>query len=239
MKTRFLSLGLWTIMSAILLCPFPVVAQRVVDKDVADFDRIEFVGRGEVTLRQGTNPHVQLEASDDDDLRRFRTETRGNTLRIIYDDDDENWLDLAPKIRATITYPELRELRLTGLVKLTSPDKISNDRFSLEIEGMGNVQLNLEVESLDIASAGTANIDLSGRANDVEIVNDGTGTIDAFDLLSQDADVEVNGTGLIRINSQQSLRAEANGFGATVRYLGNPKDTYFDTSGFASIKADK
>jgi len=238
MKTRFLSFAPIAVLSAILLCPLFAVAQRELDKDLADFDRIEFVGRGDVTLRQGNNPHVRLEASDDNDLRRFSTEVRGKTLRIIYEHDDEDWLDLAPKIRATITYPELRQLRLTGLVTLNSLDKIQNDRFRLEVEGMGNVRLGLEVETLEIASAGTANINLLGTAKDVEIVNDGTGTIDAFDLICQDADVVVNGTGLIRINALKRLSAEANGFGASVKYRGNPKNTDFDTSGFASIKAD-
>jgi hypothetical protein len=243
MKTCFFSSGRWALLSALLLCLLLGVAQRgaaqrIVDKDVSDFDRIEFVGRGEVTLRQGSNPHVRLEASDEEDLRRFSIELRGNTLRVIYDHDDDDWLDLAPKINATITYPELRQLRITGLAQLTSPDRINSDRFKLEVEGMGNIRLNLAVASLDIASAGTANINLSGSAEEVSIVNDGTGTIDAFDLVSQEADVEVNGTGLIRINTQKRLRAEANGFGASVKYRGNPKDTNFDTSGFASIKAD-
>ncbi|MEM9674614.1 MAG: head GIN domain-containing protein [Bacteroidota bacterium] len=243
MNTCFLSSIHRAGLSALLLCALfiPVqrgIAQRVIDKDVTSFDRIEFVGRADIKLRQGSDPHVRLEASDEDDLRYFSTEVRGSTLRIEYEHDGDDWMNFAPKIEVTITYLELRHLHITGLAQLTSFDKIHHDRFKLEVEGMGNFDLGLVVESLDIVSAGTANINLSGMADEVDIVNDGTGTIDAFDLVCQRADVEVNGTGLIRINSQERLRAEANGFGASVKYRGDPKETYFDTSGFASIKAD-
>ncbi|MGB3585546.1 MAG: head GIN domain-containing protein [Tunicatimonas sp.] len=226
----FLSVGL-------LYSPL-TLAQHETYEDLADFDKVEFVGRGEVVLYQDNNPHLRLEASEQDDLQQIRTEVRGRTLRITYEQNRNDWIDIAPKIKAYVGYPALRSLEVVGLVQVSSEDVIRSDRFRLQVEGMGKVKLKLDVASLDIESAGTANMYLSGKAGEINIVNDGTGTIDAFELACQEADVEVNGTGVVRVNASERLRAEANGFGAAVKYRGEPRKTYFDKSGFSSIKAE-
>ncbi|WKN44626.1 head GIN domain-containing protein [Tunicatimonas pelagia] len=238
MYTRPLFFLLSLLLSVGLLYPATVSAQHETYEDLADFDKIEFVGRGEVVLYQDNNPHLQLEASERDDLRQIKTEIHGRTLRITYEQDRNDWIDIAPKIKAYVGYPALRSLEIVGLVQVSSEDVIHSDRFRLQVEGMGKVELALDVASLDIESAGTANMNLSGNAQEINIVNDGTGTIDAFELACQDADVEVNGTGVVRVHASERLRAEANGFGAAVKYRGEPRRTYFDKSGFASIKAD-
>ena len=225
-------------LSAALLWAAPLWAQQQHERALADFDQIEFTGRGDLFLYQGNTPSVRIEVSNEADLDRIRTRVQGSTLEIEYRHDDDDWLDVAPKMQVYVTYPALRSLEVTGLADVESPDLIQSDRFNLEVEGMGRIDLRLKVASLRVESAGTANIELSGEADEVRILNDGTGTIDAFELTSKEADVEVNGTGLIRINSTERLQAEANGFGAKVKYRGDPKKTYFDTSGFASIKSE-
>ncbi|MEO0331934.1 MAG: head GIN domain-containing protein [Bacteroidota bacterium] len=226
------------LLSVGLLYPYSVLAQYEEDMDLASFDKVEFIGRGEVVLYEGQNPHLRLEASDHEDLRQVKTEVRGRTLCISYKQNQNDWIDIAPKVKAYVTYSTLRDLKIVGMVQVFSEDVIRSDRFQMEVEGMGRMEMKLDVASLGIESAGTANMHLSGKANEVNIVNDGTGTIDAFDLICQDADVEVNGTGTVRIHASERLRAEANGFGAAVKYRGEPKRTYFDKSGFASIKAE-
>ena len=226
----FLSVGL-------LYSPL-TLAQHETYEDLADFDKVEFVGRGEVVLYQDNNPHLRLEASEQDDLQQIRTEVRGRTLRITYEQNRNDWIDIAPKIKAYVGYSTLRSLEVVGLVQVSSEDVIRSDRFRLQVEGMGKMKLKLDVASLDVESAGTANMYLSGKAGEINIVNDGTGTIDAFELACQEADVEVNGTGVVRVNASERLRAEANGFGAAVKYRGEPRKTYFDKSGFSSIKAE-
>jgi len=238
MSTRLLCLSLFLPLSVGLLCSTNAVAQLETYEDLADFDKVEFVGRGEVVLYQGNNPHLRLEASERDDLRQIKTEVRNRTLRITYEQDRNDWIDIAPKIKAYVSYPALQSLEVVGLVQVSSEDVIRSDRFQLLVEGMGKVRLKLDVAALDVESAGTANIYLTGTAKEVSIANDGTGTIDAFELACQDADVEVNGTGVVRVHASERLRAETNGFGAAVKYRGDPRRTYFDKSGFTSIKAE-
>nr|WKN35320.1 DUF2807 domain-containing protein [Tunicatimonas sp. TK19036] len=226
------------LLSASLLWAFSLQAQHQEERTLSDFNKIEFTGRGDLFLRQGGTPTLQIKTPDDIDQKRIITEVRDNTLVIEYDWDEDDWLDAAPKLELHITYPELRGIEVTGLAHIESPDLIESDRFVLDVEGMGRIDLALDVADLEITSAGTTNINISGKANEVRILNNGTGTIDAFRLISQEADVEVNGTGTVRVNTTERLWAEANGFGAEVKYRGEPKKTHFDKSGFASIKAD-
>lgn len=226
------------LLSVSLLWTLPLRAQQEEYRPLTDFDQIEFIGRGDIYLYPGNKPSLRVEVSEEIPLERIRTRVQGRTLFIEYERDDDDWLNLAPSLTLHINYPTLRALKITGLAHVESSEVIRTDRLVVAAEGMGRINLSLEVASLEVTSAGTTNMNLSGTATAVRILNDGTGTIDAFELLSQEADVEVNGTGLIRVHSVNRLKAEANGLGATVKYRGDPKKTEFDKSGFASIKSE-
>ncbi|MEM6844277.1 MAG: head GIN domain-containing protein [Bacteroidota bacterium] len=238
MNLRLLFTYLPLLLSFGLLYPGILLAQYEKDIDLESFDKVEFIGRGELVLYKGQNPHLRIETSDREDLRQVKTEVRGRTLCISYRQNQSDWIDIAPKVKAYVTYAALRDLKIVGLVQVFSEDVVRADRFRVAVEGMGRMEMKLDISRLDVESAGTANMYLSGKADEVTILNDGTGTIDAFDLVCQDADVEVNGTGTVQIHASERLRAEANGFGAAVKYRGEPKRTYFDKSGFSSIKAE-
>lgn len=212
------------ISSRLLLFPlflfwtYSLQAQNQEDRALSNFDQIEFTGRGDIFLYQGDDPTLQIKTSSDIDLKRVKTKVVGSTLVIEYDSDEDDWLDVAPKLELYITYPELKGIDITGLAHIESPDLIESDQFVLNIEGMGRMDFALDVAKLEITSAGTTNVNVSGKADAVRIINDGTGTIDAFRLISQEANVEVNGTGTVRVNTTERLWAEANGFGAEVKY---------------------
>lgn len=213
-------------------------AQERETRPLSDFTHVEFVGRGNLYLIPGNDAVAEIEITDSGEMQKVKTWVSGKTLHIEYKKNDDKVLPLEPKIDIYLTYQQLEEVRVTGIVNVQTEQPISSRFFSLNVEGMGKNNLDVEVKDLEVRCAGTANIYLSGKAENQEIMLDGTGTIDAYHLKSNSTTAEVNGTGSVLVNVEESLVAEANGLGAEVRYRGNPQKKVINKSGFARIKRD-
>lgn len=213
-------------------------AQERETRPLSDFTHVEFAGRGNLYLIPGSDVKAEIEVTDSGELQKVKTWVSGKTLHIEYKKNDDKVLPIEPKIDVYLTYSQLEEVSVAGIVNVQTEQPVSGRFFSFHVEGMGKNYLDVEVEELYISCAGTANIYLSGMAENQEIVLDGTGTIDAYKLKSNRTVAEVNGTGSVLVNVEESLVAEANGFGAEVRYRGNPQKKVINKSGFARIKRD-
>lgn len=219
-----------------LLLSFSLYAQQIEQRKIGDFDRIEFEGRGEILLSQSDTPSLELETGDDVNMKRVKTYVQGNTLHISYERENDKVWDMHPKIIVYLTYRDLREINTQGIVDVKTEDPIRSTDFRFIAEGMGNSALIVDVNSIEVNIAGTASIELKGSADRGHLTLDGTGEIDAFQMVSVSVDAEVNGTGSLFVNASERLHVEANGFGAQVKYKGNPKDKVINKSGWVSVK---
>ncbi|WKN32321.1 DUF2807 domain-containing protein [Porifericola rhodea] len=225
-----------TLISLLLAACFGLHAQNIEQRKVERFEHIVFEGRGEMILSEGKMPALELEASDDVDMRRVKTYVRGNTLYITYDRDNDDVWDLYPKITAYVSYQELSSIKTEGIVDVISETPITHDTFRFVAEGMGKNKLQLEVDHLEVEIAGTADVVASGQAQRCQLLLDGTGKLDALELEAKNVDAEINGTGSLLVYATERLYVEANGFGAQVRYKGDPKDKVINKSGWVSVK---
>lgn len=222
----------------ILFSAHSMWAQERETRPLPAYTQVEFTGRGNLYLTPGGDAMATIEITDDGELQKVKTWVSGKTLHIEYKKNENKVLPIEPKIDIYLSYQQLTEVKVAGIVNVQTEQPISGRFFSFEVEGMGKNNLDVEVEELEIRCAGTANIFLSGKAESQEIVLNGTGTIDAYNLKSTNTVAEVNGTGSVLVNVVESLVAEANGFGAEVRYRGNPQKKIINKSGFARIKRD-
>ncbi len=217
---------------------FAAYAQERETRSLAPFSRVEFEGRGELHLHYGDESAAEIEVSEEGTLQQVKTSVSGNTLHISYDKEGKTF-PIEPKVYVFLTSQQLEAVRVAGMIAIQTEEPITGRRFSLQVEGVGKNYLDVAVEKLLVSCAGAANIYLSGQVNDQEIVLDGTGTIDAFKLMSKRTVAEVNGTGSLLVNTTESLTADANGFGAEIRYRGQPKKKTINKSGFVRVKEDR
>lgn len=213
-----------------------VPAQSLEQRNIADFDRIIFEGRGDLILTTGNTPALEVEAEDGVDMRRVKTYVRGKTLHITYERNDDKVWDMHPKIIVYASFRELHEIEAAGIVNVRTDSPIKSTHFRFKAEGMGKSYLEVALDRLEVEIAGTADLELTGTAKRGSLLLDGTGKLDAFAMEANRIDAEVNGTGSLFVHATESLHVEANGFGAQVRYQGNPQDKVINKSGWVSIK---
>lgn len=134
----------------------------------------------------------------------------------------------------TVFTPVLNRLTIGGLSTFTANDKISADSFTLKLNGAGDGKAELDVNSFFADLSGAGSFDLSGRAETVDLKISGAGELDAISLQTQDAKLNLSGTGKIRISCARTLRIIADGLGS-IEYIGSPSIDQ-NTSGLVSIK---
>lgn len=220
-----------------LLISPSVFAQQIDVREIPSFNKIQFEGWGNVLLIPGNHEMIEIESNDDLPVEEVKTRVQGNTLYIQYRKDDENIWNMNPKINIHITYRTLASFDAIGVVNLATESTLIAERFNLHIEGTGKKNLNIEVEDLDVSIEGITKMKLSGKAYNHHLVFDGMGKVWAEDLITHTTIAEVNGTGNLYVHATDKLVAEANGFGAKIRYAGNPQHTELDKAGFVSVRS--
>ena len=90
-----------------------------------------------------------------------------------------------------------------------------------EINSSGNIEASLECVSMDLSVHGSGNMNIKGKTDDFKARVHGSGNIDCYNLITQKADIAIQGSGNCNINVTEHLNASVEGSG-NIDYDGNP-----------------
>jgi hypothetical protein len=190
------------------------------------FHRIEVQGRVDVTLVQGAEEGVTVEASAAL-LKRIRTEVHDGTLVIDAAQESHGWGWLSgsgtPKpARLTVRLRELDEVEAAGAVSIAAGSLKAKD-LHLDFAGASKLVIaDLQAARLKLDGAGATKADIRGKVARQDIDLSGAGSYDAGQLVSDDARVDVSGAGKALVNARKTLRVDIAGAGK-VEYIGDPE----------------
>lgn len=124
----------------------------------------------------------------------------------------------------------------TGEYTLRTLKTISIDIYIPEVDelvqsGAGDINSDSPVNSIVLCGAG--NIYCSGECANTKVRLSGSGNVDLLDMSVKTADVNISGSGNVKLNAAEQLDVSISGFG-NVYYKGNPY-IYKDVSGFGSV----
>lgn len=218
-------------------------------RQISNIDSVEFNTSGLLTIQQGRNQLLVIEA-DDNILPLLDIKAQGSRLII------------GAKPGSSFTISTLKfNLTVRGLSSLTlngSGDaqaaSLANSDFAAATNGSGNLTIDvLEVENLSLSLsgsgdvqikaltarhitanlAGSGNATLEGTTDSQSITVAGMGGYNAEKLQSKSATASTQGSGSITIAVSDTLDASVSGSGSVI-YAGNPTVTEKD-SGSGSI----
>jgi hypothetical protein len=162
---------------------------------------------GEVRFTQGPERKV-LVTGPEAGVNRLHMED--GRLRL-----DGHPLSSGVRLRVEITAPDVDTFKIYGSSKLDI-DKYDQGRLEIEINGSGDVSA-------------------AGKARDVEVTIRGSGDVDVGDVDSENASVEIMGSGGTTIAPTQSADIEIKGSG-DVTLLTNPAQIETDIKGSGDIR---
>lgn len=205
-------------------------------RKVGAFDQVNLSGPFEIFLKKGDQAALTIE-TEEIAAEDIVTEIRNHTLYIDIKDRKFKYKDLKKSV-IHLTYTKLNKIEWAGAGNIKTETTLEADKFELDISGAGNINMDLDVNTLVVDMSGAGNVELKGNARSQSVQMSGAGNYNGFDLKSEQAKVEMSGVGNIRVYVTGELTASASGIGA-VRYRGNPKNVNKNSSGFlGSIKAE-
>ncbi|MFA6059340.1 MAG: head GIN domain-containing protein [Taibaiella sp.] len=188
-----------------------------------------------VILKQGTDYSVKIDA-EKNLLELIEVRKEGDELVVGFKDN----VNVGPTkdINVYITAPEFHKLGGSGACTFSNNDVITGNEIKLDLSGACNTHLNVDVKKLDIEASGASEIEVKGKAVYFAVDGSGSTSISAFQLISENADIELSGAGDAKVFASKSLKADLSGAGS-VQYKGNPATVNKEISGAGSVsKAD-
>lgn len=129
----------------------------------------------------------------------------------------------------------LKSIELSSVSSIEGQKTIKTDDFILNVSGVSNIDLTLDVQKFKINMDGVSHGKLSGKAQEITIEKSGVGLLNAIDLTTQKASLIVDGIEGVKITVEKELNVQISGL-SFVKYKGNPKILRKEVDQLAKLK---
>ncbi|RKQ70744.1 putative autotransporter adhesin-like protein [Litorimonas taeanensis] len=179
------------------------------------FDEIEIAGVFNMDVQIGKAFSIHT-AGDKKEMERLKVTLKNDVLILDMSEGNKRkrWGKNNHGIDVTITMPSLNGLEIAGIGS-GNIYGIDSDAFSLDVSGIGGIQLDGSCRTLDVDF-------------------DGMGDVDAKNLKCETVDIDVSGMGAASVYASESVDADMSGMGSIDVY-GNPKKVKKDKGFMSSI----
>lgn len=205
------------------------------NRPVSDFHQVALGGSGELTLTQGAEETLTIEA-DDNLLPLIKSEVSNGHLWI-----GTREVNLRPtkRIRYHLQVKNLDGLNLSGSLNAQAKN-LKTEHLDMGISGSGNIRIDhLEAKRLSCHVSGSGNFTLAGKVDEQSIQISGSGNQQAGDLKCREAEVAIAGSGHAELWVEKQLNVSISGSGS-VDYYGKPQaDIHTAGSGRAHSLGEK
>ncbi len=202
------------------------------NRTVGSFNSVEVGGNINVYLKQDSSSSVKVEA-DEDLMQYIVIEVSNNTLYI--KPKDHANLKSSKGIKVYVSNPSYKNFDANGASDIYSESKItSSEDMDIDVSGASSVELDLHAPSVETELSGASNVTLRGETKNFTADGSGASQIRCFNLMTENADIEVSGASHADVFASVKLNAEASG-ASNIKYKGNASVTQ-DTNGASSIK---
>jgi len=187
-------------------------------RQVSGFDSIDFSGIGSLTIVQGSEEFLQIEA-EDNLISHIESVVRAGKLSIEF----KERINIIPSkdILFTLGVKDIKQLDVNGLGYVFSSQLLVD---KLNVHSSGSSQVNLSALSgneLNVEISGAGIFKIEGNVDIQNIDVSGAGVYDAGNLQSKQARINISGAGSAILWVENALEVELSGFTA-LRYYGKP-----------------
>lgn len=195
--------------------------------DMRDFTQVEVSGRFDMRIVQGNTYAVELNGSEEA-KQQYSVRRSGETLVIDFerdrDEDGEDWdINALPlqKMEIAITMPSVERVEAMGMGSVEL-EELTGAALEIEARGPVTIRGDVNIEDITIRLTGKSEADLSGRVGNMNARVEFASRLRAYELLADDAFVEVEGASTAKVNVKGTLEIEEGG-ASDVDFRGNPK----------------
>jgi len=190
---------------------------RTETRSPGNFKSVASHGSFDVFVSSGEQG-VKIEA-EENLLPYIETYVEGSTLHVQTKDD--YWLRPGRKVKIYVSSPDFESIQSYGSGDITGESKITNSsKLELGVNGSANIKMDVDAPEINTETNGSGDIFLRGETKSFEGEIHGSGNIKAIDLRSNDARIEIYGSGNADVFVDGKLDVHVAGSG-DVNYRGN------------------
>jgi hypothetical protein len=186
--------------------------------DLPEIKSIELASVGKVFIKQAPVQKITIKGQQNI-IDLVKTTVRNEEWII----DFERCIKTSKKVEVYLELPNIIKIDLEGSGEIIGENTIESNELRLEINGSGDMDLDLNVKELQSEISGSGDIRLRGSTKNHGIRIKGSGDVQAFDLNSDVTEVEIDGSGDAKVNVSYSLDVDVDGSG-DVYYKGSVKE---------------
>jgi hypothetical protein len=196
------------------------------------FSSVDVSGSLDVYVTQDSACSVKVEA-DENLMEYIIIRTEGDVL-VVEPKDGYN-LSGSKHIKIYVTSPVFKSFDVSGASLIAAEGMLtSSETIAIQVSGASDAKLELRAPKVSIDVSGASTAIVKGQTKDLFIEGSGASNAKCFELLSENAEVDVAGASNADVFASIKLNAEASG-ASDVRYKGNAVLNQ-NTSGAGSIK---
>lgn len=179
------------------------------DTDLEKFDSIVIDVPFDIILQRGDIENVKIETSKKCESKIVYTVDK-NRLRLSVRNDTG---DPIPYAIVHVTYTALSGLVIDGSGRVSCTDFIESEFLGIVQNGKGDIDLKVNVSTLDATVTKIGSLKISGTADCAKILNTGPGNFEGNELETSDAKVTIKDSGSVSIHVVDELSAFFYGIG--------------------------
>lgn len=206
------------------------------------FDEIKLVGSPDIQFTRSNDGSYAVSAYGSDNVIDYlEIDVKGRTLIVKMRDNLS--ITGKPKLKVTITAPQLASVASCGSGDIDIDGNLKGDQIDLSVTGSGNIEcsgvtcnkLNVKVigsgnvdvskintNKIDAQVSGSGDVELKGKTTMASFSVAGSGDIDAEDLQATNVESSVAGSGDVSCRAEKTLHTDVKGSGNII-YKGNPE----------------
>ena len=201
-------------------------------RQVGKFEGIRSSGSIDIEVKNGSNYIVEIEG-DDNILPYVITEVKNDMVNVHFK-SGTSYRNV--HVKAYITSPVINKITVSGSGDVISKNTLKDDdQIELNISGSGDIVVPVDAPEVEATISGSGQINLKGRTRNFEGNISGSGDLKCRELLAENANVKINGSGTAHVFSSLRLKASTNGSG-NIYYSGNPQSQEIKKNGSGSIQ---
>ena len=208
--------------ACLLLVTIAGFSQRIVDKEVGDFNEIKVYDLIEVNLIKSDENRILIKGERVDEIKFVN---KDGVLKLR--------MQLDKKFRGEDTFIEVYYTDLDIIdgnegARIVANELIEQDRIEVRAQEGASIRLGLEVDNIDIRAVTGGIVEASGRATNQFIVINTGGIVEAKDLRTEKASVKISAGGEAELFVSEKVDINVRA-GGDVYVYGNPREVNKNT----------
>ncbi|GAB1430826.1 head GIN domain-containing protein [Ignavibacteria bacterium] len=198
--------------------------------NIGNFTGIKTVGLMKVYITQGDVVSLRIKA-DDNIVSRLEPRVVDGNLTF----NDAICYSPSRPVEVYVTMKHIQHISLNGAGEIIGQSAIISPKLLLNVNGTGDIRLQIETENLETNINGSGSVTLKGTAVNVGVNIKGSGNIYSYGLHSVNSNIVVAGSGSIETTVMNILDATILGSG-DIFYKGSPETIKQTIAGSGTLK---